>query len=283
MNPSRNSWWRDSQLWLESFVTINLAFLALDIYLAHTVNQFRKPAEYLPLYFSLASPAVMVLAIVLRWRFGLTNVWRDLGHLVGWLAIAIGLAGTVLHLDSRFFYERTIKSLVYAAPFAAPLAYTGLGLLLVMNRMVLPGGEEWSRWVVLMALGGFVGNFVFSLTDHAQNDFYHWTEWIPVASSGVAVGFLTAIFVTPVTRPFLWLCAGILLIQALVGVFGFALHTIANLEGTAPTLRENFIFGAPPLAPLLFPNLVLLCLIGLWELRLGLPGPALEASQVQSA
>ena len=66
MNPSRNSWWRDSQLWLESFVTINLAFLALDIYLAHTVNQFRKPAEYLPLYFSLASPAVMVLAIVLR-------------------------------------------------------------------------------------------------------------------------------------------------------------------------------------------------------------------------
>jgi len=38
MIPSRNSWWRDSQLWLESFVTINLAFLALDIYLAHTVN-----------------------------------------------------------------------------------------------------------------------------------------------------------------------------------------------------------------------------------------------------
>ena len=188
-----------------------------------------------------------------------------------------------MHLDSRFFYERTIKSLVYAAPFAAPLAYTGLGLLLVMNRMVLPGGEEWSRWVVLMALGGFVGNFVFSLTDHAQNDFYHWTEWIPVASSGVAVGFLTAIFVTPVTRPFLWLCAGILLIQALVGVFGFALHTIANLEGTAPTLRENFIFGAPPLAPLLFPNLVLLCLIGLWELRLGLPGFARNQCQVQSA
>src|SRR6185436_18950457 len=194
-------------------------------------NQFRVAAEYLPLYFSLASPVVMVVAIFLRWRLGLVNVWRDLGFLVGCLAIVIGLAGTVLHLDSRFFYERTIKSLVYAAPFAAPLAYTGLGLLLVMNRMVLPGGEEWSRWVVLMALGGFVGNFVFSLTDHSQNDFYHWTEWIPVASSGVAVGFLTATFLTPVTRPFLWLCAGILLIQALVGVLGFALHTLANLEG----------------------------------------------------
>ena len=53
-------------------------------------------------------------------------------------AIAIGLVGVVLHLDSRFFHERTIKSLVYAAPFAAPLAYTGLGLLLIMNRMVDP-------------------------------------------------------------------------------------------------------------------------------------------------
>jgi len=278
MSPAPNSWWRDSQLWLESFVTINLAFLALDIYLAHTVNQFRVPAEYLPLYFSLVSPAVMILAIVLRWRFGLANAWRDLGHLVGWLAIAIGLAGTVLHLDSRFFYERTIKSLVYAAPFAAPLAYTGLGLLLVMNRMVMPRGAEWSRWVVLMALGGFVGNFVFSLTDHAQNAFYHWTEWIPVASSGVAVGFLMAIFLTPVTRPFLWLCAGILLIQALVGVLGFALHTSANLHGTAPTLHENFIFGAPPLAPLLFPNLVLLCLIGLCEMRRSLNSTPAMAS-----
>ena len=91
-------------------------------------------------------------------------VWRDLGHLVGWLAVAIGLAGVILHLDSHFFYERTIKSLVYAAPFAAPLAYTGLGLLLVMNRMVAADSREWPLWVLLMALGGFVGNFLFSLT-----------------------------------------------------------------------------------------------------------------------
>ena len=112
-------------------------------------------------------------------------MWRDVGHLVGWCAIAIGLIGVVLHLDSRFFHERTIKSLVYAAPFAAPLAYTGLGLLLVMNRMVDRRSEEWPRWVLLMGLGGFVGNFIFSLTDHAQNGFFHWTEWIPVVSSAL--------------------------------------------------------------------------------------------------
>src|SRR5581483_2935056 len=98
---------------------------------------------------------------------------------------------------------------VYAAPFAAPLAYTGLGLLLIMNRMVADDAPEWPYWVLLMALGGFFGNFIFSLTDHAQNGFYHWTEWIPVITSACAVGFLLAPFLTPVERPFLILCAAV--------------------------------------------------------------------------
>jgi hypothetical protein len=266
MNPPRANWLGDSQLWLESFATINVVFLALDIYLAHSVNQFSHVAEYIPLYYSLAAPLVMLLAIVLRWRWGWIAPWRDLGYLVAWLAIAIGLAGTLLHLDSRFFYERTLKSLVYAAPFAAPLAYTGVGLLLLMNRLVDPRTREWAQWVVLLALGGFVGNFIFSLTDHAQNGFYRWSEWIPVATSAVAIGCLLSLFLTPATRPFLWVCVAVLGIQALTGVLGFALHTVANLEKPG-TIYDNFIHGAPALAPLLFPNLALLCLIGLWELR----------------
>jgi hypothetical protein len=193
-------------------------------------------------------------------------VWRDLGYLVGWVAVGIGLAGVVLHLDSRFFHERTLKSLVYAAPFAAPLAYTGLGLLLIMNRMVDAESAEWPRWVLLMALGGFAGNFVFSLTDHAQNGFYHKAEWLPVISSAFAVGFLAAPFCTPVRRRFLWLCGGVLLIQAAIGLVGFYYHTAANLRGLSSRWFDNFVHGAPALAPLLFPNLVLLAAMGLWVL-----------------
>lgn len=243
---------------------VNLGFLSVDIFLAHSVNLFRSPAEYIPLYFSVASPFVLVAGLLAgEWR-GYRAVWRDLGYLVGWGAIAVGLIGVVLHLDSRFFYERTLKSLVYAAPFAAPLAYTGLGLLLVMNRMVSTESREWSGWVLLMALGGFVGNFVFSLTDHAQNGFYHATEWIPVVSSAFVVGFLTAPFCTLVTGRFLALCGLVLVLQSAVGLLGFYFHTSANLAGPSPRMWDNFINGAPALAPLLFPNLGILAAIALW-------------------
>jgi hypothetical protein len=262
--PGKNKWYGDQRLVLETFVLVNLAFLSLDIYLAHSVNEFQRAAEYIPLYFSLAAPLVLLVGVLAREWLDFPAVERDLGYLVGWLAVVIGFMGMVLHLDSRFFVERTIKSLVYAAPFAAPLAYTGLGLLLIMNRMVRSDAPEWSHWVVLMALGGFAGNFIFSLTDHAQNGFFPWTEWIPVVSSAFAVGFLIAPFLTSVGRPFLQMCGVVLLIQSVVGLLGFYLHTAANLRGPAARWLDNFIEGAPALAPLLFPNLVLLAGIGLW-------------------
>ena len=34
---------RDWQLWLELFVLFNIGGLAVDIYIAHSVNQFRRP------------------------------------------------------------------------------------------------------------------------------------------------------------------------------------------------------------------------------------------------
>src|SRR5262245_53787938 len=123
--PGPDKWYRQPAVWLEAFVIVNLAFLTLDIYLAHSINQFRHEAEYIPFLFSMIAPPVLLVGLVLGKLCGFTAVWRDVGHLVGWCAIAVGLVGVILHLDSRFFHERTIKSLVYAAPFAAPLAYTG--------------------------------------------------------------------------------------------------------------------------------------------------------------
>jgi hypothetical protein len=261
--PRASSWYARPWLWLELFVLVNLGFLGPDIYLAHSVNSFRHWAEYIPLYFSFAAPVVLLVALVALW-LGAESVWRGLGHLVGFAAVAVGVTGLILHLDSRFFVERTLDSLVYTAPFAAPLAYTGIGLLLIMNRMVAPESPEWPRWVLLLALGGFVGNFIFSLADHAQNGFFHWAEWIPVASSAFAVAFLLVPFLMHVGRPYLIACVVVLLAQVVVGLLGFYYHNAANLVGPAPSMFDNIVFGAPPLAPLLLPNLVLLAFIALW-------------------
>jgi hypothetical protein len=153
---ARARWYREPTTWVEVFVLFNIAGLAADISLAHSINSFAHWAEYVPLAFSLTAPPVLLVAMLMGPMAGKMPAWRALGHAVGWVAIAIGIAGMILHLQSGFFEHRTLASLVYAAPFAAPLAYTGLGLLLVLNRMVPARASEWPMWVLLPALGGYI-------------------------------------------------------------------------------------------------------------------------------
>jgi hypothetical protein len=264
-----NKWYRSHRMWVELFALFNLAGLAPDIFLAHSVNLFHSWIEFVPLAFSIAAPMALIPAVWLLARERFT-AWRYLGYAVGWASVSIGVGGLVLHLESQFFQLWTLASLVYAAPFAAPLAYTGLGLLLIMNRMVDHESIEWPLWVIFLALGGFVGNFVFSVTDHAQNGFYRLTEWVPVVSSALAVGFLLVPLLIRIERRYLRLCAVVMLVQATVGVLGFVLHAWGDWHAQGPTLMDRIIYGAPIFAPMLFPDLVILALIGLWILSVRL-------------
>lgn len=254
-------------LWAEVFATVNLLFLSLDIYLAHSENNFLHRPEYIPLIFSLVAPWLLIAGLAARQSGRAVRAWKWVGYLVGAASILVGTAGVIYHLDSQFFYERTLRSLTYAAPFAAPLAYAGIGLILLLDRMEAGNATVWSRWILFLTLGGFCGNFVLSLTDHATNGFFRWSEWIPVASSAFAATFLGMLFCTRPRGGYLNVCAVVLLVQALVGVTGFALHFDADLHGVSRSLFQNVIDGAPPFAPLLFPNLALLGWIGLWTLR----------------
>lgn len=261
----QNNWLRRPRTWVELFALFNLGGLAPDIFLAHSVNAFHSRAEYTPLIFSLLAPALLLPAL---WALatGRLAVWRWLGFLVGGAAVLIGIVGLVLHLQSQFFQQWTLASLVYAAPFAAPLAYTGLGSLLIMNRMVADQETEWAQWVIFLAFGGFVGNFIFSVTDHAQNGFFHRTEWIPVISSAVAVGFLVVPLLLKVGRPYLRLCGWVMLLQVIVGALGFTLHALADWHKAGENLFLRIVHGAPIFAPTLFCDLALLAGIGLWVL-----------------
>ena len=184
---------------LDIFIIANLAFLALDVFIAHSVNAFDHSAEWVPFYFSLGAPWATRIYRIYKKKTMETLVpsrhWME-------CSICIGIAGMLFHLNSHFFSDLTLKNLVYTAPFVAPLAFTGIGLLLLMNGMIHDADLEWAHWVVFMAGCGWCGNFILSVFDHAQNGFFNPTEWLPVFTSAVAIGCLATLFFVVRTNPF---------------------------------------------------------------------------------
>lgn len=257
---------------VELFAALNLAFLTLDIYVAHSVNEFAHPAEWIPFIFTMAGAVALLanLAGTAPFRPGARSfaegIGRWAGVVVGAASVAVGVAGLLWHLGSDFFQVMTLRSLVYSAPFVAPLAFTGIGLLLLLNRLVPEESVEWGRWLLLLALGGFVGNFVLSLADHAQNGFFNALEWVPVITGAAAVGWL----VLPIFRrvPYAYHRGSLIVLAAaaVVGLLGFVLHVLPAVQGTAGTLRNRVIYGPPLFAPLLFADLAILGGLAVWDL-----------------
>src|SRR5512146_2775099 len=140
---------------VEIFIVANVAFVGADVALAHAANDFALRDEWVPVGFS--ALATLLLAPQLFSR-SLRERMRPLTFAVASACIGVGIAGMLFHLSSAFFQRQTLHELVYSAPFIAPLAYVGLGLLLLLNRMEQPQTVEWARWVVFLALGGLVGN-----------------------------------------------------------------------------------------------------------------------------
>src|SRR6185436_7669101 len=172
---------------------------------------FERPQEWIPVYFSLLAPVLLIAGAFLRRAF------VAMGFVVGWFSLAIGVAGMVFHLQSHFFDEQTLSNLVYTAPFVAPLAYAGLGMLLMMDRMTNADSLEWARWVVFLALGGFVGNLVLSLADHAQNGFFHRTEWVPVVAAALGCAFLLMVVAMPRDATLLAASVWLMVVEIVVG------------------------------------------------------------------
>ena len=68
---------------LEYFVLLNISFLAIDIYIAHSINAFAHWAEWIPFYFSVVAPFVLLIG-----RRGVMA-----GYVVGYGCIAVGILG----------------------------------------------------------------------------------------------------------------------------------------------------------------------------------------------
>ncbi|MYI38255.1 MAG: hypothetical protein F4115_04045, partial [Acidobacteria bacterium] len=96
MNLSLPNLRRRRRLLLECFLAGNLLFLAVDIFFAHSVNSFREPVEWLPLWFSLAGGLVL-FGLLASGRGPDVPVMRWAGAVIGALWVGLGIWGTVLH------------------------------------------------------------------------------------------------------------------------------------------------------------------------------------------
>ena len=253
--------------WLEVFIVCNLAFLGADILIAHQANAFARREEWLPIAFSAVAPILLAPTLISP---GYRARSRGLSLVVGAGAVLLGVLGMLLHLRSAFFERQTLHDLVYAAPFVAPLSYVGVGLLLLLNHLEPVDTHPWARWVVFLALGGFVGNLGLSLLDHAQNGFFVKSEWLSVVGAAFGTSFLLCVVVWPHDTRLRRVCAWVMLGETLLGVLGFGFHLHADVY-TRPgaTFQERLVYGAPAFAPLLFSNLALLAGLGLWSLWRG--------------
>lgn len=246
---------------LDYFISVNLAFLAVDVYIAHAVGGFTHTIEWIPIYFSLIAFGVFISVHLT----GKTQWLQSCRTFFGWSAICIGIAGMLFHLNDTFFTDASLKNLVYAAPFVAPLAYTGIGLLLLLNNLISDTEPEWAKWVLFLSLCGWCGNFILSVLDHAQNGFFNSTEWLPVIASALASSSLGTLLCMKHKQRFIPFCVLVLCLNIIIGVVGFFLHLAADLQVPAIQSTDKLLYGAPLFAPLLFPNLSLLALLGIWK------------------
>ena len=98
-------------------------------------------------------------------------------------------------------------------------------------------------------------------------DFFSPLEWVPVVASAIAVGFLAVPLLMRVSRRSL-IFAPLCSCWKRAWACGDSCCTPPPIcKGRPMHAFDNFIYGAPPMAPLLFPNLMVLGIIALWQLR----------------
>ena len=121
--------------------------------------------------------------------------------------------------------------------------------MLILDRMVDARRLEWSRWVILLAAGGFAGNFVLSLADHAQNGFFYPTR-VDRRGGRCRRGRLpVAAVIVPDSRSLLAMNLGLMVVQVVVGLLGFYLHAVGNLGGRIGPALGSLRLRCPDLRP----------------------------------
>jgi hypothetical protein len=260
----------------------NEIFLALDIYLAHSISGTIRPNEWIPIIFGPIAGGLLLLAGLIALR------QRPLASMVASgvfvASIAVGLLGAYFHVVRAILpsgppgQRVTIDLLVWAPPILGPLTFALVGLwgisaawiedppdsgvlaLVGGRRLRLPYSK--TRAYFFMIGLGTLATVISSVLDHARTGFVNSWLWVPTAAG--VFGTVVAVTLGAIERPTradLIIYTGTMLLLIAVGVVGAVLHIGDNLTSRGVFVVERFIRGAPVLAPLLFADMGTLGLI----------------------
>ncbi len=269
-------------------VAMNLAFLGLDIFLAHGMNGTIRPNEMIPIVFGPLAGLVLLLAGLISLRRRTAAIWLAFGVLA--VSAVIGLLGAYFHVARAIppsgpgTPSLALTLLVFAPPVIGPLTFSLVAVLGVIaavledpvdsGRMVIPGVFSWrvpfskTRQYAIWVGLGILATLLSSVLDHGRFNFENLWVWLPTVVGVFAV--VATITYGAIAQPSRGDTAVLIAAQIgliLVGVIGFVLHIESGLTTGNAVVPERFLRGAPFMAPLLFADMGTLGLVLLYPYR----------------
>ena len=264
----------------------NEFFLAVDIYLAHSISGTITRFEWIPIVFGPVAALLLLMAGLLAIRR------RDTASVIATVVFAasilVGLAGAYLHWIRAILpsalpgAQVSIPLLVWAPPILGPLTFSLVGVLgisaawieappesgrltLVRRRRLALPYSKTRAYLFLVGLG-CLATVISSVLDHARTGFANPWLWVPtlVGVFGVAVAVGLGMMERP-PRPEIATYVAAMLALVALGLLGAWFHVQSNLTAQGTFVGERFLRGAPSLAPLLFANMGTIGLIALLD------------------
>jgi len=264
----------------------NEFFLAVDIYLAHSISGTITRFEWIPIVFGPLAAALLLLAGLLAMRR------RDAASVMATsvfaTSILVGLVGAYLHWIRAILpnappgAQVSLPLLVWAPPILGPLTFCLVGVLgisaawiesppdsgvlTLVRRLRLSLPYSKTRAYLFLVGLGCLATVSSSVLDHARTGFANPWLWIPtiVGVFGVAVAIGLGLMDQPPTAEVATYVATMIAL-ILVGALGAWFHVQSNLTAQGTFVGERFLRGAPALAPLLFANMGTIGLIALLD------------------
>ncbi len=258
------------------FAGVNLIFTGLDVALAHSINSFVPPYEWIPVYFA---PIGALTCFILAFQSKPSGTVALIHILMMCVGVFVGIIGTGFHLNQVLSPTGRLSWawIVFGSPILAPLSFAGvslIGLYGVTSELEgqpgvleVPGlgkfkapisRERHFMWLVGL---GFAGSAITSIIDHAQ---YGYTTFKLIA---VVYGIFATSVVLYLSLARRWSHGDQLtyfwtmIAAIIVGVLGFAFHLAKDLTDTGQISLERILVFAPVFAPLLFSDLGILGLL----------------------